>query len=101
MTVHMSIPNPMPDPDSPRWPSWPLGIIDDPGTDGTDYAHPAWWRGHDQTTFAFCQLVIEILEGRDAGHGFGHQPWEGVRRRLLSLMKELKELKRTKIEPEL
>jgi hypothetical protein len=61
-------------------------IPDDPELDGTDWAHPAWWRGHDHTTKVFCHLVTEILDGKDDGTGVNHEPWHTVRRRLLTLV---------------
>lgn len=57
---------------------------DDPDLDATDGAHPAWWRGHDHTSKVFCELVTSILDGKDAGGGFNHEPWHTLRRRLLA-----------------
>lgn len=62
-------------------------VVDDPFYDGTDAAHPAWWRGHDHTTEVFCQLVNAILDGQDDGHGFNYEPWGYTRQRLLMLVK--------------
>lgn len=59
---------------------------DDPELDATDYAHPAWWRGHEHTTGVFCQMVNEILDGKDDGHGANREPWGATRRRLLDLV---------------
>lgn len=53
--------------------------------DATDYAYPAWWRGHDQTCAIFCRLVNDILDGKDVGRGVSNEPWEQVRCRLLEL----------------
>ncbi len=55
--------------------------------DGTDGAHPAWWRGHEHTTLSFCQLVNRILDGQDEGRGFNCEPWGALRQRLLGLKK--------------
>jgi len=60
---------------------------DYPDADGTDFAHPAWWRGHDHTTAVFCQKVNEILDGKDDARGVASEPWESTRRRLLKLAK--------------
>ena len=41
--------------------------FDDPETDGTDLAHPAWWRGTDSATRAVEGMIGEALgatEGR-------------------------------------
>lgn len=58
---------------------------DYPDADGTDAAHPAWWRGHEHTTAVFCQKVGEILDGKDDGRGVSNEPWEAIRRRLIAL----------------
>jgi hypothetical protein len=60
-------------------------MTDDPEYDGTDAAHPAWWRGHDQTVQAMCHQINRILDGKDDGRGTCNEPWESVRRRLLAL----------------
>lgn len=60
---------------------------DDPELDATDFAHPAWWRGHDHTTAVFCSLVHDILDGKDDGRGVARAPWEPLRRRLLDLVR--------------
>ena len=54
--------------------------------DGTDYAHPAYWRGHDAACLSLCQIINQILDGKDNGHGVANEPWESTRRRLLKLM---------------
>jgi len=59
-------------------------VLDDPELDATDAAHPAWWRGHDHTSQVFCQLVTDILDGKDTGWGFNYEPWHTLRRRLLT-----------------
>ena len=68
------------DPPSPPAETW-----DDAEADATDFAHPAWWRGHDHTSRVFCQIVTDILDGKDNGAGFNHEPWGTLRRRLLAL----------------
>lgn len=62
-----------------------LKDLDNPEYDGTDFAHPAYWRGHDKTATIFCQYVNEILDGKDDGSGWDYQPWHDTRRRLLNL----------------
>jgi len=61
---------------------------DDPTSDATDFAHPAWWRAHDYTTGLFCRKVNEILDGTDKGGGSNHEPWGALRQRLVELVKE-------------
>jgi hypothetical protein len=58
---------------------------DDPILDGTDAAHPAWWRGHHHTALVFCRKVDDILDGKDNGGGANHEPWGALRRRLLAI----------------
>ena len=60
-------------------------MSDNPDCDGTDYAHPAYWRGHDQTVSSLCQQINKILDGQDDGRGVANEPWESVRRRLLKI----------------
>lgn len=67
----------------------PETTTDDPDLDATDAAHPAWWRGHDHTSKVFCELVTDILDGKDRGGGFNHEPWHTLRRRLLDARRPL------------
>lgn len=60
-------------------------VGDYPDADGTDAAHPAWWRGHEHTAAVFCQKVNELLDGKDDGKGVANPPWETTRRRLLAV----------------
>ena len=59
---------------------------DNPELDGTDAAHPAWWRGHEHTVAAMCQKIHSLLDGKDDGSGVSNDPWESLRRRLLNLI---------------
>jgi len=68
-------------------------VEDDPEADATDFAHPAWWRGHHATTLVFCALVNDILDGKDDGAGFNCEPWHTLRRRLLTIRESLKNQK--------
>ena len=62
---------------------------DNPELDGTDFAHPAWWRGHHQTTEMFCHHVQAILDGRDVkDESVSPEPWHTVRKRLLALVEK-------------
>jgi hypothetical protein len=59
---------------------------DDPQWDGTDAAHPAWWRGNDRGCRFVTQLLTDALDGKDDGGGWmGYPPLEALRRRLLAL----------------
>lgn len=65
----------------------PVTRADDPETDGTDLAHPAWWRGNDRGVDAVIEIVNKILDGGNAGGGtFGHAPLNVMRDRLMKLV---------------
>jgi hypothetical protein len=59
---------------------------DDPELDGTDAAHPAWWRGQQYGADAICREVNKILDGNGNESGVGHEPLESTRRRLFALL---------------
>jgi hypothetical protein len=61
--------------------------MDDKELDGTDFAHPAYWRGHDAAIAGLCYRINLILDGKDTGKGVSQEPWESTRRRLLELLK--------------
>lgn len=54
---------------------------DDPELDGTDFAHPAWWRGNDAGVASTIQIVNEILDGRHMGK-FGDASLQALYERL-------------------
>lgn len=65
-------------------------IADNPFWDATDVAHPAWWRGDDHGCAVTVERLNAILDGKDDGHGgFGYEPLERLRRRLLALRRQL------------
>lgn len=47
----------------------PDSIHDDPQWDGTDMAHPAWWRGYDDGVQGAIACIREMLDGRDGKRG--------------------------------
>ena len=60
-------------------------LADDPSTDCTDLAHPAWWRGERAATLLAVSRITAILDGTDDGSGvYGSPEFEKLRRRLLS-----------------
>jgi hypothetical protein len=63
-------------------------LPDNPEADGTDFAHPAWWRGRIQAIHQVCLHVQEVLNGNDDGRGTCGEPWEKVRRQLLELVRD-------------
>ncbi len=67
-----------------------LRALDDPEFDGTDFAHPAWWRGHDDTVASMSERVSRILDGLDDGRGTANEPWQSVRTRLRYKLNETK-----------
>ena len=60
---------------------------DDPLWDGTDAAHPAWWRGNDAGVLATVRIVNEILDGKRSGPAhYGSPELTDLHRRLLALV---------------
>lgn len=55
-------------------------------SDGTGYAHPAFWRGNDYALQVMVGKIEEILDGKDKGEGTANDPWETARRRLIKLV---------------
>ena len=69
-------------------------IPDIPELDATDGAHPAWWRSHEHTVKTLCQKINDIIDGKDNGEGVSSEPWESVRRKLLSAAYIIRRLER-------
>lgn len=67
----------------------PTGDPDDPHWDGTDFAHPAWWRAHDHTVKMLCQHINAVLDdpGR-ADRGHGASPWHETRQRIANMVRD-------------
>ena len=49
--------------------------------DGTDAAHPAWWRGQDYGAVSICRALTEVLDGKEPS-GTCTEPFETLRRRV-------------------
>lgn len=63
---------------------------DDPELDGTDGAHPAWWRGNDDGVKSVVQILQKIIDGKDDGGGtMGYEPLEKLRRDMLAFRQAL------------
>lgn len=60
--------------------------------DGTDAAHPAWWRGNDAGVAQVCAQINAILDGADVS-GTASEPWESTRRRVAEARKDLERLR--------
>lgn len=58
---------------------------DDPDLDGTDGAHPAWWRGNDAGVDGACMRIEEALDGRSLKGFVGYARLERLRRRVAAL----------------
>lgn len=62
-------------------------ICDDPSLDGTDCAHPAFWRGVDYGIAGLIIRIERILAKKDNGSGvIGNPKIEALRRKLLLLV---------------
>lgn len=60
--------------------------IDDPSLDGTDFAHPAWWRGNDRGVEAMCKIIEKTMRGENRG-----EPSYGLQR-ISAIVKNLNNL---------
>ena len=59
--------------------------------DGTDAAHPTWWRGNDAGVAQVCAQINAILDGADV-FGTAAEPWESTRRRVAEARKDSQRL---------
>jgi hypothetical protein len=59
--------------------------------DGTDAAHPAWWRGNEAGVAQVCAKINAILDGADV-FGTAAEPWEYTRRRVAEARKDSERL---------
>jgi len=57
---------------------------DEPGLDGTNEAHPAWWRGQERGAEGVIEVLTEILDGKSHTGTFGSPALEALARRLSS-----------------
>lgn len=65
---------------------------DDPQWDGSDFAHPAYWRGQEHSAALAVVMLRDVLDGTDDGAGvLGHDGLERVRRDVLDLRRQLAE----------
>jgi hypothetical protein len=58
---------------------------DDPEADGTDFAHPAWWRGNERAFLTAVHEVNDILDGTKTNVGISIEPWQSLRQRLYDI----------------
>lgn len=57
--------------------------------DGTDFAHPAWWRGHDAAVSHMCALIHEWASGKGT-EGTHYPEVQAARTHILKLYEEAK-----------
>lgn len=61
--------------------------------DGTDAAHPAWWRGNDAAVDGVVDRLQIVVDGHDCGVGqIAHAGLEKLRRDILQLKQKVKEV---------
>lgn len=61
---------------------------DDKKLDGTDYAHPAWWRGHDSGCDGIVLALNDVLDGKKKGGIFGSPSLQKLRERIENIEAE-------------
>lgn len=75
-------------------------IPDDPEADGTDYAHPAYWRGSDAGVRGAVMRIRQAIDGHDDGSGvIGDSDLEDVRRKILAMREQIGSLRVTEEKP--
>lgn len=57
--------------------------LDNPEDDGTNKAHPAYWRGRARGTAEILQIIKRVAEGNDPGDGVINSPVIEAARRIL------------------
>lgn len=62
-------------------------LQDDPEVDGTDAAHPAWWRGNDAGVEGATRRLTDVLDGGPLPGHLGYQPLQ----RALERVSEMKQ----------
>ena len=58
---------------------------DNPETDGTDLAHPAYWRGREDSVRSIVHEATCVLDGTVSNIGVTNEPWETLRQRLFDV----------------
>jgi len=58
---------------------------DDPGFDGTDFAHPAWFRGQSQAVNRLAAILNEVLDNKKEHKNFSHEGLNKLVERLKTL----------------
>lgn len=60
---------------------------DNPKLDGTDFAHPAWWRGYRQAVHTLGSEIIDILDGQFT-EGIATEPWHTTAKKIEDLVEK-------------
>lgn len=76
----------------------PYYKADDPDTDGTDWCHPAWWRGHHDTFLMMVDRINEVLDGKGI-EGSTNEPWATARARIHALVARSEGTQDPAVEP--
>lgn len=67
--------------------------IDDKEMDGTDYAHPAYWRGNDDGVRGAVDSIRKVIDTESCEGVVGDPKLEQLRRDVLELITERNKLK--------
>lgn len=61
---------------------------DDPSWDGTDAAHPAWWRGNDAGVDGAVMVIEKVLSGEEPRGFVNHKRLQQLRLRVAALVSD-------------
>lgn len=61
-----------------------MTLDDDPDLDGTDAAHPAWWRGQEAGFDGAMGMIEKALTERPAGV-ISNERWQALRERIYAM----------------
>lgn len=65
-----------------------LERVNNPDADGTDFAHPAFWRGEEQSCHLASATVKKLCSGEESNEGVCREPWESARQAIIALRDE-------------
>lgn len=74
-------------------------FYDDPAMDGSDAAHPAWWRGNEVGVLTVVRIVNALLDREPHRGTFGCSELEQMAQRIVSLTKENERLRAIRNPP--
>ena len=67
----------------------PSIVPDYPELDGTDGAHPAWWRGHDNGVESVVQIIDRLLDEPPREHHFGSAKLTAMVKRINAIRQQI------------